>query len=115
MQHAVGMQSAEIVVAINRDKNAPIFDIATYGVVGDLYEVVPQLIKRLQEMQKMMLEKMIALVTGGSRGIGRAICLQTCLHGCHRRHQLCSPIRLRPRKRLRQIEQAGGKGFHGPF
>lgn len=52
MQHAVGMQSAEIVVAINRDKNAPIFDIATYGVVGDLYEVVPQLIKRLQEMKK---------------------------------------------------------------
>jgi electron transfer flavoprotein alpha subunit len=52
VQHAVGMQSAEIVVAINRDKNAPIFDIATYGVVGDLYEVVPQLIKRLQEMKK---------------------------------------------------------------
>jgi len=52
VQHAVGMQSAEIVVAINRDKNAPIFDIATYGVVGDLYEVVPQLIKRLQEIKK---------------------------------------------------------------
>jgi len=52
VQHAVGMQSAEIVVAINRDKNAPIFDIATYGVVGDLYEVVPKLIKRLQEIKK---------------------------------------------------------------
>lgn len=52
VQHAVGMQSAEIVVAINRDKNAPIFDIATYGVVGDLYEVVPLLIKRLQEIKK---------------------------------------------------------------
>lgn len=52
VQHAVGMQSAEIVVAINRDKSAPIFDIATYGVVGDLYEVVPELIKRLQEMKK---------------------------------------------------------------
>jgi len=52
VQHAVGMQSAEIVVAINRDQNAPIFDIATYGVVGDLYEVVPQLIKRLQEIKK---------------------------------------------------------------
>jgi electron transfer flavoprotein alpha subunit len=52
VQHAVGMQSAEIVVAINRDKDAPIFDIATYGVVGDLYEVVPQLIKRLQEIKK---------------------------------------------------------------
>ena len=52
VQHAVGMQSAEIVVAINRDKNAPIFDIATYGIVGDLYEVIPQLIKRLQEIKK---------------------------------------------------------------
>jgi electron transfer flavoprotein alpha subunit len=52
IQHAVGMQSAEIVVAINRDKNAPIFDIATYGVVGDLYEVVPRLIQRLQEIKK---------------------------------------------------------------
>ena len=52
VQHAVGMQSAGIVVAINRDCDAPIFDIATYGVVGDLYEVVPQLIKRLQEIKK---------------------------------------------------------------
>jgi electron transfer flavoprotein alpha subunit len=52
VQHAVGMQSAEIVVAINRDGKAPIFDIATYGVVGDLYEVIPRLIKRLQEIKK---------------------------------------------------------------
>ena len=52
VQHAVGMQSAEVVVAINRDKDAPIFDIATYGVVGDLFEVVPRLIQRLQEMKK---------------------------------------------------------------
>ncbi len=52
IQHAVGMQSAEVVVAINRDKDAPIFDIATYGVVGDLFEVVPRLIQRLQEMKK---------------------------------------------------------------
>ena len=52
VQHAAGMQSAEIVVAINRDKDAPIFDIATYGVVGDLYEVVPRLIQRLREIKK---------------------------------------------------------------
>ena len=52
VQHAVGMQSAEIVVAINRDKDAPIFDLATYGVVGDLYEVVPRLIQRLQESRR---------------------------------------------------------------
>ncbi|MGD9948445.1 MAG: FAD-binding protein [Desulfobulbus sp.] len=52
VQHAVGMQSAEVVVAINRDKDAPIFDIATYGIIGDLYEVVPRLIQRLQEVKK---------------------------------------------------------------
>jgi len=52
VQHAVGMQSAEIVVAINRDLEAPIFDLATYGVVGDLYEVVPRLIQRLQEIKR---------------------------------------------------------------
>lgn len=52
IQHAVGMQSAEVVVAINRDAEAPIFDIATYGVVGDLYEVVPELIQRLREAKK---------------------------------------------------------------
>jgi electron transfer flavoprotein alpha subunit len=52
VQHAVGMQSADIVVAINRDRNAPIFDLATYGVVGDLYEVVPRLIQRLREIRK---------------------------------------------------------------
>lgn len=52
VQHAVGMQSSEIVVAINRDKHAPIFDIATFGVVGDLYEVIPKLIKKLQEIKK---------------------------------------------------------------
>lgn len=51
VQHAVGMQSAEVVVAINRDKNAPIFDLATYGIVGDLYEVVPRLIQRLKEVK----------------------------------------------------------------
>ena len=52
IQHMVGMQSAEIIVAINRDANAPIFDIATYGVVGDLYTAIPRLIQRLQEIKK---------------------------------------------------------------
>ncbi len=52
VQHAVGMQSAEVVVAINRDANAPIFDIATYGLVGDLFEVVPLLAKKIQERKK---------------------------------------------------------------
>jgi len=52
IQHAVGMQSAETVVAINRDENAPIFDIATYGVVGDLFEVVPVLARKIREARK---------------------------------------------------------------
>ena len=52
IQHAVGMQSAEVVVAINRDAEAPIFDLATYGLVGDLYEVVPELIQQLREAKK---------------------------------------------------------------
>jgi electron transfer flavoprotein alpha subunit len=52
IQHAVGMQSAETVVAINRDGNAPIFNIATYGVVGDLFEVVPLLARKIREARK---------------------------------------------------------------
>ena len=51
IQHAVGMQSADIIVAINRDPRAPIFDFATYGIVGDLYDVIPVLIKRIQEVK----------------------------------------------------------------
>ena len=52
IQHAVGMQSAETVVAINRDENAPIFDIATYGLVGDLFEIVPLLTRKIQEQRR---------------------------------------------------------------
>jgi len=49
IQHAVGMQSAETVVAINRDPQAPIFDIATFGLVGDLFEIVPLLTEKIRE------------------------------------------------------------------
>ncbi|PIE57871.1 MAG: electron transfer flavoprotein subunit alpha [Desulfobulbus propionicus] len=51
VQHAAGMQSSEVIVAINRDEHAPIFDLATYGIVGDLYEVLPALIKRIREVK----------------------------------------------------------------
>lgn len=51
IQHLVGMQDSDLVIAINRDKDAPIFEVAHYGIVGDLFQVVPALTRKIRELK----------------------------------------------------------------
>ena len=52
VQHVVGMKSAETIIAINEDPDAPIFQISDYGIVGDLYEVIPALLEEIGDGEK---------------------------------------------------------------
>jgi electron transfer flavoprotein alpha subunit len=51
IQHLVGMQGSDVIIAINQDRQAPIFEIATYGIVGDVFQVVPAVINRIRELR----------------------------------------------------------------
>ncbi|WP_276632434.1 electron transfer flavoprotein subunit alpha/FixB family protein, partial [Terrisporobacter hibernicus] len=49
IQHKAGMQDSELIIAINKDEKAPIFDCADFGISGDLFKIVPMMIENIKE------------------------------------------------------------------
>ena len=52
LQHIMGMRTSDIIIAINKDPEAPIFSVADYGIIGDLFKIIPALTYEIRKLSK---------------------------------------------------------------